>query len=67
MLVGRTAAQHIQRNGLRPADIGCVPAAAGGPKGLAWGEMSYLRREDVVFAGKNSNQTDKNENENQRI
>ena len=29
-------------------------------------EMSYLRREDVVFAGKKSNQTDKNESENQR-
>jgi hypothetical protein len=35
LLAGRTAADHIQRNGLRPQDIGCVPAAAGGPKGLA--------------------------------
>ena len=32
---GARAAAHLHRNGLAPADIGCVPAAAGGPKGLA--------------------------------
>lgn len=31
---GPRAADHIAREGLRPADIACVPAAAGGPKGL---------------------------------
>jgi hypothetical protein len=31
---GPRAAEHIARQGLRPADIACVPAAAGGPKGL---------------------------------
>jgi len=28
------ALAHLQRNGLRPRDVACVPAAAGGPKGL---------------------------------
>ena len=32
---GRAARQHIERFGLSPAHIRCVPAAAGGPKGLA--------------------------------
>lgn len=32
--VGERARLHIQRNGLSPADIRLVPAAAGGPKGL---------------------------------
>ncbi len=32
---GRRAAARIAADGLRPADIVCVPAAAGGPKGLA--------------------------------
>lgn len=32
---GVRAARHLQDNGLCPADIACVPAAAGGPKGLA--------------------------------
>jgi hypothetical protein len=29
------AAAQVRANGIAPADIGCVPAAAGGPKGLA--------------------------------
>ena len=33
--LGRVAREHIARDGLKPADIGCIPAAAGGPKGLA--------------------------------
>ncbi|MBL8382011.1 MAG: patatin-like phospholipase family protein [Burkholderiales bacterium] len=33
--LGRLAREAIARDGLRPGDIACVPAAAGGPKGLA--------------------------------
>ena len=32
---GPGAARHIREQGLSPADIACIPAAAGGPKGLA--------------------------------
>jgi hypothetical protein len=32
---GPRAAAHIRRVGLSPAHVACVPAAAGGPKGLA--------------------------------
>ncbi len=32
---GARAATHVRSDGLAPADIACVPAAAGGPKGLA--------------------------------
>lgn len=32
---GARAAAHVREKGLAPADFGCVPAAAGGPKGLA--------------------------------
>jgi hypothetical protein len=31
---GPRAIDHIRRRGLSPADVRCVPAAAGGPKGL---------------------------------
>ena len=31
---GRLAAERIRADGLQPADIACMPAAAGGPKGL---------------------------------
>lgn len=33
--LGARARAQIERGGLRPADISCIPAAAGGPKGLA--------------------------------
>lgn len=33
--LGTEARRRIERDGLRPEDIACVPAAAGGPKGLA--------------------------------
>jgi hypothetical protein len=33
--LGARARAHIARDGLKPADISCIPAAAGGPKGLA--------------------------------
>ena len=32
---GPGAIEHVRRHGLAPADIACIPAAAGGPKGLA--------------------------------
>jgi len=32
---GPGALQHLREHGLSPADIACIPAAAGGPKGLA--------------------------------
>jgi hypothetical protein len=32
---GARAAAHLRSRGLAPGDVGCVPAAAGGPKGLA--------------------------------
>jgi hypothetical protein len=32
---GARAAAHVRREGLAPRDIACIPAAAGGPKGLA--------------------------------
>ena len=33
--LGREAWRHVEARGLAPRDIGCIPAAAGGPKGLA--------------------------------
>ena len=32
---GAAAAEHVRRSGIAPADIACIPGAAGGPKGLA--------------------------------
>ncbi len=32
---GERARQHLADRGLSPSEIGCIPAAAGGPKGLA--------------------------------
>jgi hypothetical protein len=36
---GAKARRHIERQGLRPQDIGVVPGAAGGPKGLILGPL----------------------------
>jgi hypothetical protein len=36
---GPAARRHIERHGLRAADVGAVPAAAGGPKGLVLGPL----------------------------
>ena len=36
---GPLARRHIEQHGLRPADVGVVPAAAGGPKGLILGPL----------------------------
>ena len=36
---GPSARRHIEQTGLRPQDIGVVPGAAGGPKGLILGPL----------------------------
>ena len=36
---GPTARAHIEKNGLLPQDIGVIPGAAGGPKGLILGGL----------------------------
>src|SRR5688572_31793027 len=36
---GPRAYSHIQTHGLRPRDVGVVPGAAGGPKGLILGPL----------------------------
>lgn len=36
---GPIARRHIEEHGLRPADVGALPAAAGGPKGLILGPL----------------------------
>jgi hypothetical protein len=35
VFAGPRAREHLRRHGLRPADVRVIPAAAGGPKGLA--------------------------------
>ena len=39
LYAGPTARKHIEKNGLQPGDIGTVPGAAGGPKGLILGPL----------------------------
>ncbi len=36
---GPRARAHIEQNGLRPQDVGVIPGAAGGPKGLVLGPL----------------------------
>ncbi|MEI8324100.1 MAG: patatin-like phospholipase family protein [Betaproteobacteria bacterium] len=36
---GPRAFEHIQRHGLQPQDVGVIPGAAGGPKGLILGPL----------------------------
>ena len=36
---GPLAREHLEKHGLQPADVGVIPAAAGGPKGLILGPM----------------------------
>ena len=36
---GPLARQHIEKNGFQPGDVGTVPGAAGGPKGLILGRL----------------------------
>ncbi|MGL4577039.1 MAG: patatin-like phospholipase family protein, partial [Burkholderiaceae bacterium] len=42
ILAGRSALAQIRQHGLRPQDIACVPAAAGGPKGLILNSLDKL-------------------------
>lgn len=39
LYAGPRARQHIAQHGLRPRDVGVIPAAAGGPKGLILGPL----------------------------
>ena len=39
LYAGPAARRHIELNGLRPQDVGVIPAAAGGPKGLILGPL----------------------------
>jgi hypothetical protein len=39
LYAGPLARRHIEQNGLRPQDVGVIPAAAGGPKGLILGPL----------------------------
>jgi hypothetical protein len=39
LYAGPLARRHIERNGLGPQDVGVIPAAAGGPKGLILGPL----------------------------
>ena len=39
LYAGPTARRHIEQHGLRPHDVGIIPAAAGGPKGLILGPI----------------------------
>lgn len=56
---GLRAAARLRERGLAPADIGCVPAAAGGPKGLAlipldqrlFGDGGWLREVPLDLVG----------------
>jgi hypothetical protein len=59
VLAGRHAAAHLRRDGLKANDIGCIPAAAGGPKGLAlipldrllFGTSGWLREVSLDLVG----------------
>ena len=52
LYAGPAARRHIEQHGLSPGDIGALPAAAGGPKGLILGPLdrflfgSWLPRTD---------------------
>jgi hypothetical protein len=39
LYAGPMARRHIELHGLRPQDVGAIPAAAGGPKGLILGPL----------------------------
>ena len=48
---GPAALRHIAREGLSPADVAVVPAAAGGPKGLVLGPMDRFLFGDWLAQG----------------
>ena len=39
ILAGPAAMRHVRERGLAPADVGVIPGAAGGPKGLILGPL----------------------------
>ena len=39
LYAGPAALRHLREHGLRPQDVGAIPAAAGGPKGLILGPL----------------------------
>jgi len=39
LYAGPAARAHLASHGLQPADVACIPAAAGGPKGLLLGRL----------------------------
>jgi len=45
---GPRAAAQIRQDGIQPADIACIPAAAGGPKGLALLPLDRLLWREVL-------------------
>jgi hypothetical protein len=45
---GPGARKHIAANGLAPEDIACIPAAAGGPKGLALIPLDKLLHRELL-------------------
>ncbi len=42
LYAGPAARRHIEHEGLHPSDIGVIPAAAGGPKGLILGRLDQF-------------------------
>jgi hypothetical protein len=42
LYAGPAARNHLADHGLRPTDVGCIPAAAGGPKGLVLGRIDQF-------------------------
>jgi hypothetical protein len=49
---GPRALQHVREHGIVPSDVRCIPAAAGGPKGLALLPLDR-RLHDAGFVGGN--------------
>ena len=42
LYAGPVARQYIEKNGLKPSDVGTIPGAAGGPKGLILGPLDQF-------------------------
>ncbi|MEZ5662921.1 MAG: phospholipase [Burkholderiaceae bacterium] len=51
LYAGPVARRHIEHHGLQPQDVGIVPAAAGGPKGLILGPLDRFIFGDWLPAG----------------
>ncbi|HMN91764.1 MAG TPA: phospholipase [Hydrogenophaga sp.] len=50
LYAGPIARRHIEQHGLRPQDVGTIPAAAGGPKGLILGPLDRFIFGDWLVA-----------------